>query len=112
MTAKDIMSHKIQAIDIDTSVLFALKIMEWQNIHHLIVEDQKEVFKGVVYKPDIEFVVNKNEKVLKYISKNFYKVFPNTSMTKIQQIVNREEGMAVVVIDKHKTVGIITKNDL
>lgn len=30
-------------------------------------------------------------------------------MTKIQQIVNREEGMAVVVIDKHKTVGIITK---
>ncbi|MBK8820847.1 MAG: CBS domain-containing protein [Saprospiraceae bacterium] len=50
--------------------------------------------------------------MLKYISKNFYKVFPNTSMTKIQQIVNREEGMAVVVIDKHKTVGIITKNDL
>jgi predicted transcriptional regulator len=112
LTAKDIMSHKIQAIAIETSVLFALRIMEWQNIHHLIVEDKKEVFKGVVYKPDIESVANSNESIAKYVSKNFHRVYPNTPVSKIQQIVSKEEGMAVVVIDKNKTVGIITKNDL
>ncbi|MFZ1705139.1 MAG: CBS domain-containing protein [Saprospiraceae bacterium] len=112
LKAKDIMSHKIQAIGEETSVLFALNIMKWQGIHHLIVEDNKEIFKGVIHQPDLEKVEDQNVVVKSFITAHFYKVHSDTPLAKIQTLIRKKEGMAVIVVEKNKTVGIITENDL
>ena len=112
LTAKDVMSHKIQAISEDATVLFAEKVMEWQKIHHLIVEDKKEIFKGIVFHSKLKEVSDKNQKIGRLATRHCPRVSPETSLVTIQDLFKENENIAVVVLEAGKTVGIITYHDI
>lgn len=112
LTAKDVMSSRIQSIRENATVIFAQKIMTWQGINHLIVENEKEMFIGVLDWHDIKDIPETDQKVDRYISKEHRKVSPNTSLEKIQDMIENQGINAVVVMVKNKTAGIITRFDL
>ena len=112
LTAKDVMSHKIQPVSENATVLFAEKIMEWQKIHHLIVEDRKEMFKGIVFLSKLKEVSDKNQKIGRFATRHCPRVCPETSLVTIQDLFKENENIAVVVLEEGKTVGIITDHDI
>ena len=112
LTAKDVMSHKIQAISEEATVLFAEKVMEWQKIHHVIVEDKKDMFKGIVCFADLKEVSDKTQKIGRFTTRHCPRVSPETSLVTIQDLFTKNEHVAVIVLEKGKTVGIITDHDI
>lgn len=112
LTAKDVMSSRIQSIRENATVIFAQNIMTWQGINHLIVENEKDMFIGVLDWNDIKDLTDTDDNVDRYISKEFRKVSPNTSLEKIQHMIENQGVNAVVVMVKNKTAGIITRCDL
>lgn len=112
LTAKDVMSHKIQAISEEATVLFAEKVMEWQKIHHVIVEDKKDMFKGIVCFTDLKEVSDKTQKIGRFTTRHCPRVSPETSLVTIQDLIKQNEHVAVVVLEAGKTVGIITDHDI
>jgi predicted transcriptional regulator len=112
LTAKDIMSNKIQAISSEATVSFAFHIMEWQDFRHLVVEDQKDRFIGMVCRSDIEQYKDVEDPIILYLHKEVKLVDTTTPLTEVQDYLQKNPDKAVIVIRDQKTVGIITDNDL
>jgi len=112
LTAKDVMSNKIQTISSEATVAFAFYIMEWQDFRHLVVEDGKDRFIGLVCRSDIEKHKDSEDPIIQFIHEGVKLVETTTPLTEIQDYLDKDSDKAVIVISDQKTVGIITDNDL
>ncbi|MBK8621018.1 MAG: CBS domain-containing protein [Saprospiraceae bacterium] len=112
LTAKDVMSNKIQTVSTEATVAFAFHIMEWQDFRHLVVEDNKDRFIGLVCRSDIEQHQDSEESIIQFIHEGVKLVETTTPLTEIQNYLAEAPDKAVIVIRNLKTVGIITENDL
>ena len=113
---KEIMTTGILKVGSDDYANIALAMMEWNNIHHLPVEDEHGEMVGLCTWTDIH---NKSEefdfntcKVSDIMVKNIYTINPENTILEAKEIMtNKKIGCLPVCIENHLT-GIISKSDL
>lgn len=116
LLVKEIMTTGILRIRSDDYANIALAIMEWNNIHHLPVEDEHGEIVGLCTWTDIHTKYEKFDfntcKVSDIMVKNVYTINPENTILEAKKIMaDKKIGCLPVCIDKHLT-GIISKSDL
>lgn len=112
LTAKDIMSHHIHSIDENTSILLAIKLMQWKNIHHVLVENQEAEFKGLLNLDDILELKDEMTSITDHLTAEYFSIHPNTLLSEIQDLFASSNKTSAIVFENKKAVGIITNKDL
>lgn len=117
-TAADIMHRPVISIQSRNTVRDAVTLLEKYGISQMPVIDGEKIIGSVQEatlikkilqskKPEIIF----NAKIGDIIDEPFYQVAPGTSLDELLTLFTRER-QAVLVIDKGRPVGIITKIDI
>lgn len=114
LTASNIMSQDIFTVNEHDCIGRAQSLLEWNNIHHLPVEDRSGNVVGILtdglltraktHSPNSQFV---NE----IMNTDFIHISPHDSMENIKSIMDQHKLSGVPVIYKEKLVGLVTRND-
>ncbi|KGL63517.1 HPP family protein [Polaribacter sp. Hel1_85] len=112
-----IMSTSLFVVHENDLLKLALKIMEWNHIHHIPVVNKHNKIVGIIEKTQIEELDFSSKKVMNKVAKNimnkrFDIVHPETSFKKAKELIIKTKNTCIVVINEDKLVGIFTKNDL
>ncbi|NMM48574.1 CBS domain-containing protein [Marinigracilibium pacificum] len=115
--AGHIMSTQLFTVNENDPAEFALKIMEWNDIHHLPVEDLSGNLIGVLNQSFIDYVENtaddlSSTKVQDIMSDEFMTVDIHTPIKDVISIIQNQELTCLPVVEKQQLVGIITLNDI
>ncbi|MEC7770786.1 MAG: CBS domain-containing protein [Bacteroidota bacterium] len=112
---KQIMSTKLMKLYEDDYANLALAIMQWNNIHHIPVENEKGQLVGLLTWSHIEKfkkLDTKEARVSDIMVKNVITVEPRTEIETAKNLMEEHQiGCLPVCVDTH-TVGIISKVDL
>lgn len=114
LTASNIMSHDIFTVNENDCVSRAQSILEWNNIHHLPVEDLSGNVVGILTDGILSRARIENPEnifVNEVMKTDFVHVGPQDSIKKIEalMVIHRLSGLPVLY--KDKLVGMVTKND-
>ncbi|QCK14433.1 CBS domain-containing protein [Mangrovivirga cuniculi] len=115
--AGHIMSTHLFTVNVDDPAEFAFKIMEWNDIHHLPVEDLKGDLVGILGEGFLSKVKNGLLDISKYnvgeiMEKDFQTVDIHQSIKEVVDILKNHHLTCLPVVEKNQMVGIITENDL
>ncbi len=112
---KQIMSTKLMKLYEDDYANLAIAIMQWNNIHHIPVENEKGELVGLLTWSHIEKfkkLDTKEARVSDIMVKNVITVEPRTEIEAAKSLMEKHQiGCLPVCVDTH-TVGIISKVDL
>ncbi len=117
LKAGDIMSTNVAMVSPSSSVVSAAKIMSSNNVSCLIVSDNREVL-GIVTETDMlkKTVASGNDfckmKVEQIMSSPVRSVSPDLSVMDASSIMETENIRRLVVLDKGRSIGIITQTDV
>jgi predicted transcriptional regulator len=110
-----IMSTKLMKLYEDDYANLALSIMQWNNIHHLPVENGKGELVGLLTWSHIEKfeqLDKKGARVGDIMVKDVITITPKTEISKAKELMNEHNiGCLPICVDTH-IVGIISKVDL
>ncbi|WP_375334183.1 CBS domain-containing protein [Flagellimonas sp. C4] len=110
-----IMSTKLMKLYEDDYANLAIAIMQWNNIHHLPVENGKGELVGLLTWSHIEKfkkIDKKEARVSDVMVKNVITVSPKTEISEAKKIMEKHNiGCLPVCVDAH-IVGIISKVDM
>ena len=112
---KHIMNTKtITALESDSAEL-VLKMMQWNNIHHLPILDNNRDLVGLLTWNDVETYLKKPDKGHEHIQEIMKtELITATAETKIKEakaLMKSNEINCLPVIENKKLIGIITSND-
>jgi CBS domain-containing protein len=114
-TVGNLMSTDIFTINEDASLDFVEQIMEWNNIHHLPVENHKGNLVGIITDGILE-KSKKYKKKAKYAADimltNLVSVNKDTSITELKATLSTHKLSGLPVVYNDKLIGMITTNDL
>lgn len=113
MQAKDIMSRKIVEVTLKDKAEYARKIMLEKNISQLPVVDEKNGLpEGSITEKSLLGKETAGKTVREVMERDvFPTVTPHTRLSVVISIL-KEEVQAVLVMERAKIVGIITKHDV
>jgi CBS domain-containing protein len=114
-TVGNLMSTDIFTINEDASLDFVERIMAWNNIHHLPVENHSGNLVGIITDGILE-KSKKSKKKVKYAADimltNLVSVDKDTSITELEAILSKHKLAGLPVVYNDKLIGMITTNDL
>jgi len=112
---EEYMSKDIFAVHTNDSVELVKKILEWNNIHHLPVENEDNDLVGMITDGVIDRIDNLEEENLIFASQimivNPVTVQASDNLTKAKDIMTEHGISGLPVVYKRKLVGIITTRD-
>ncbi len=113
LLAEDVMQTDLLTIDTTMSHKMAKHIMEWNEIHHLPVEDENGIFIGCVVYEDMQHDPAKHaDAPIEDVIVHPVIVAPTLSLDKVQELMTQNKvSYCAVVIDDHLQ-GIVTTTDL
>ncbi len=114
LVAKDIMSSPVKTIPAGTGIKEAYKIMVQLGYSGLPVVENGKII-GIISKRDIEKIMlieKRNRPVKQYLTPKLVKVKPETTLEKIEELMAENDVGRVLVQEKGKIIGIISRSDL
>jgi acetoin utilization protein AcuB len=115
MRISDIMSEKVETVEMREPAEHAWNLMREKRIHHLVVKNGAEIV-GILSERDLggrdRYVFRQTSKVLNAMSAYAVKATPDMS---VRQAANLMRGWSIgclPVVDEGKLVGIVTVSDL
>jgi CBS domain-containing protein len=111
-TAEDIMDSDIVTIRKHDLLDFGLQVMEWKNLTHVPVEDEKGKLCGILAKPSISEKLDKECSVEEAMLKDFISVCPETSFHEVKKLMKKNAIHCLPVMVKGVLAGIILEEDI
>jgi len=114
MRIQDIMSREIVSVSSDTTLSSARNLMKVEGVHHLLVEEGREVV-GIVSERDLggSKLPSRDGRVADVMTRNVTTAAPEDT---IKQAANRFRGRSIgclpVLDQRGRPVGIVTTTDL
>lgn len=110
-----IMNTDIFSVDKKDSLELVLYIMQWKNIHHMPVINNKKDLIGLLSWSDIKTEVNnktKSNKTIKdFMKQEVFTTTPNTTLLAAKTIMKKHNISCLPVVKENKLIGIITRKD-
>ncbi|MFT6338731.1 MAG: CBS domain-containing protein [Halioglobus sp.] len=107
-----LMSTDIFTVNENASLDIVRSIMDWNNIHHLPVENRKGNLIGII----TDGILKKSKENMKYASDimltDLVSVNKDVSITDLREILSINKLSGVPVVRNKKLVGMITTNDI
>tara|TARA_R110000787_G_scaffold167495_5_gene280436 strand:- start:2921 stop:4795 length:1875 start_codon:yes stop_codon:yes gene_type:complete len=113
--AYKIMSEELYVVHENDLLELVKKIMEWKNIHHIPVVNNKNKIVGIIDSLDlIELNFDKNKEIVAEQVKNekFIAINPETSLQEMNHLIENNTISALAVVFEDELIGIVTKTDL
>jgi signal-transduction protein with cAMP-binding, CBS, and nucleotidyltransferase domain len=116
-SVSDVMTTKIQTIELQDNAHAAAKKMNNKNIGSLVVVDKNEQAVGIVTERDLVRQVcaedgNSSQYLIQHImSSPIVTIDPNSSVETAANIMMQNKVRHLVVIDENKTLGILTSSN-
>ena len=113
--AYKIMSEELYVVHENDLLELVKKIMEWKNIHHIPVVNNKNKIVGIIDSMDlIELNFDKNKEIVAEQVKNekFIAINPETSLQEMNHLIENNTISALAVVFEDELIGIVTKTDL
>ena len=111
-TVGNLMSTDIYSVNEDVSIELAKKIMDWNNIHHLPVENLEGNLVDTITDGLLKKTVSHAKFASEIMIKNVYSVGRDTSIKTLQDMFTQHRISGLPVVYKQKLIGMITKNDI
>jgi len=116
MKVRDIMSTKVQTIDMNEKAESAWNLMKWKRIHHVVVTDGPGQVVGVVSARDLggqdREEARKVRPVAAMMTAYAVKAIPGMPVRQAANVMRGWNIGCLPVIDDGKLVGIVTVSDL
>ncbi|MCA0932018.1 CBS domain-containing protein [Lutimonas saemankumensis] len=109
------MTTEVFVVNENDLVELVSKIMEWRNIHHIPVVDDKNRLTGLITKKNIQEISGQDTNVIvakDIMVKDVITVDSETSIEKANKIMIENRIGCLPIIELEDLVGILTKNDL
>lgn len=109
------MTTEIFVVNEDDLVELVAKIMEWKNIHHIPVVNDKNHLTGLITKTNLREIAGKNQKLLvakDIMVRNIITVDSETSIEEANRIMIENNIGCLPILELGELSGILTKNDL
>ncbi len=115
-TVEQLMSTDIFSIPEDGSIELAKRILDWNNIHHLPVENKKGNLVGLITDGIIERLEKESKKDLHFAHEimldKLITVQAPTSISEAEKIMEDHQLSGLPVVYNDKLVGMITQTDI
>jgi len=116
MKVRDIMSTKVQTIDMNEKAESAWNLMKWKRIHHVVVTDGPGQVVGVVSARDLggqdREEARKVRPVAAMMTAYAVKAIPGMPVRQAANVMRGWNIGCLPVVDEGKLVGIVTVSDL
>ena len=130
MKVKDIMTHNVITVKSDMTTIDAVKKMEEQTIHHLLVEDENGELAGILSSHDFPSVISllaKSEKAVNDFLKNIkahqelvkdvmkeapVTVSPDMTLREVAKLMLWHNFHSLPVVQDKKILGIVTDRNI
>jgi acetoin utilization protein AcuB len=116
MRVQDIMQRNVKTIAPNVSIVMANDIMWRQRIHHLVVQDEKNIILGIISDTDLggpdASEIRDDVQVKDVMVRSVITAEPTMTVKRAAAII-RERGIhCLPIVEDGKLVGIITSTDL
>lgn len=111
-TAEDIMNSDIFTIRKHDLLDFGDQVMQWKNLTHVPVEDEKGKLCGILAKSDISEKSNRECAVEEVMLKDFISVCPETSFLEVKKLMKKNGIHCLPVMVKGTLAGLILEEDV
>ncbi|MCV6629373.1 MAG: CBS domain-containing protein [Flavobacteriaceae bacterium] len=111
-----IMTTQLYTLNNKDLANFALEIMRWKNISHILVEDDHSKLSGIVHKSSLEKhleeIEHTNIHLEAVMQKNPIVISPSESIKTAIKTIEKHQIDCLPIIDRNILVGIITLKDI
>ncbi len=115
-TVSDQMKTKVLTAQDADSAELVLRIMEWNNIHHVPILDDNEDLVGILSSTDFETAVEgiriEEQRVADLMSKQLVTVTESTPLGEARDLMESHQVHSLLVVHGKKLVGILSSKDL
>jgi predicted transcriptional regulator len=113
----DIMKTSIIAINDDSTIQEAAKLMKSKNIGSLLVKDKGKRIYGILTDRDLvekALVIgaSNSTKITKFVSKPLIGIEPEADISEAAKLMGNEDLRRLVVFKQGKVVGILSEKDI
>ncbi len=109
------MTTEIFVVNEDDLVDLVVKIMEWKNIHHIPVVNNKNKVTGLITQTNLNAIdLNKNKLIVAkdIMIKNIITVSSDTSFKEAKNMMIKNKVGCLPILEYGDLIGMLTKNDL
>ncbi len=109
------MTTEIFVVNEDDLVDLVVKIMEWKNIHHIPVVNNKNKVTGLITQTNLNAIdLNKNKLIIAkdIMIKNIITVSSDTSFKEAKNMMIKNKVGCLPILEYGDLIGMLTKNDL
>lgn len=112
-----IMITRLVIVVEDDLVLFAQRLMEWNEFHHLPVENDQGEITGMISSQDIDALEKAggdihSQCVKDCMSHDVISVSPESSVDEAVELMDKHQFRSLPVVRDNKVIGIVTANDI
>jgi len=111
--AKDIMTHSLKTMNEFNTIKSAKSLMERNNIHHLPIMNDKDVFVGIISDRDLLKSKNDELKLIDIMQTEVIACFESTPIQTLASVMLHENIHCTPVLDEENLlIGIVTQADI